>query len=133
GMLTRQTKTISAHEAAALVRSGDWLDYGAVLPQPEASDRALSERVADLRDVNIRACLSVRPRAVLEADPTREHFHFFNWHLRGYDRKQCDAGRQNYIPYSLDELQNHCRRFIYPPEIRDVKARPACADGFFNF
>ena len=67
-MLTRSTgvKTISARDAAALVRSGDWLDYGAVLAQPDAFDRALAERVGDLHDVNIRGCLSVRPRAVLE-------------------------------------------------------------------
>ena len=42
-MLTRgtATKTISAGEAAGLVRSGDWLDYGAVLAQPDAFDEAL--------------------------------------------------------------------------------------------
>ena len=36
--MTRTTpaKTISAPEAAGLVRSGDWLDYGAVLAQPDA-------------------------------------------------------------------------------------------------
>jgi acyl-CoA hydrolase len=134
-MLTRSTavKTISAREAAGLVRSGDWLDYGAVLGQPDAFDIALAERVGDLHDVNIRACLSLRPRAVLEADPTREHFNFFNWHLGGYDRKQCDAGRQNYIPCNLGEIPDYYRRFIDPPEIMVVKARPADANGFFNY
>jgi acyl-CoA hydrolase len=134
-MLTRDTmaKMISAEEAAALVRSGDWLDYGAVLGQPDAFDRALAERVDDLRDVNIRACLSLRPRAVLEADPAREHFNFFNWHLGGYDRKQCDAGRQNYIPCNLGEIPDYYRRFIDPPEIMVVKARPADKNGFFNY
>jgi len=32
----------------------------------------LAERAGDLHNVNIRACLSVRPRAVLEADPDAE-------------------------------------------------------------
>ena len=43
-MLTRGTaaKTISAGEAAGLVRSGDWLDYGAVLAQPDAASFATS-------------------------------------------------------------------------------------------
>jgi hypothetical protein len=38
--MTRTTpaKTIPAPEAAGLVRSGDWLDYGAVLAQPDAFD-----------------------------------------------------------------------------------------------
>jgi acyl-CoA hydrolase len=134
-MLTRGTaaKTISAGEAAGLVRSGDWLDYGAVLAQPDAFDEALAERAGELRDVNIRACLSVRPRAVLEADPEREHFNFFNWHFGGYDRKQGDAGRQNYIPCNLGEIPDYYRRFIDPPEIMVVKSRPADGNGFFNF
>ena len=38
------------------------------------------------------AAVGGRPRAVVEADPDREHFNFFNWHLGGYDRKKSDAG-----------------------------------------
>jgi len=46
-MLTRRTaaRTISAGEAAGLVRSGDWLGYGAVLAQPDAFDQALAARL----------------------------------------------------------------------------------------
>src|SRR5438309_2296652 len=100
----KSAQRVTAEDAAALVRSGDWLDYGAVLAQPDAFDTALAERVGELRNVNIRGCLSLRPRAVLEADPECEHFNFFNWHLGGYDRKLCDAGRQNYIPCNLGEI-----------------------------
>lgn len=35
-------RRVSAEEAAAVVRSGDWVDYGAVLAQPDAFDRALA-------------------------------------------------------------------------------------------
>ena len=132
-VMTRSAQQIAAEAAAALVRAGDWLDYGAVLGQPDAFDRALAERVDELRDVNIRGCLCLRPRAVLEADPEREHFNFFNWHLGGYDRKHCDAGRQNYIPCNLGEIPDYYRRFIDPPEIMVMKTRPADSNGFFNF
>src|SRR4051794_29163413 len=91
-------RRVSPEEAAALVRSGDWLDYGAVLAGPDAFDRALAERAGELRNVSIRSCLSLRPRAVLDADPDGEHFSLLNWHFGGYDRMQGDAGRQNYIP-----------------------------------
>ena len=37
-------KSISADAAAALVSSGDWLDYGAVLSQPDVFDQALAAR-----------------------------------------------------------------------------------------
>ena len=71
--VAKSARRISAQAAAALVRSGDWLDYGAVLAQPDAFDKALAERIGDLYNVNIRGCLSTRPRAVVEADPGREH------------------------------------------------------------
>ena len=84
----RKASRVSATDAAKLVRPGDWLDFGATLAQPDLFDRALAERISELHDVNIRGCLSVRPRAVLEADPQRETFHWFNWHFGGYDRKK---------------------------------------------
>jgi acyl-CoA hydrolase len=132
-MRSTPAQDISAREAAALVRSGDWLDYGAVLAQPDVFDQALAERANELRDVNIRGCLSVRPRAVVEADPDREHFTYLNWHFGAYDRKKSDAGLQNYIPCNLGEISDYYRRFIDPPDIMVIKTCPMDADGFFNF
>ena len=130
---TETARRVSPEEAAALVRSGDWLDYGAVLAQPDAFDRALAARVGELRNVNIRGCLSLRPRAVLNADPEGDHFNFFNWHFGGYDRKQGDAGRQSYIPCNLGEIPDYYRRFIDPPDIMVIKTCPVDANGYFNF
>ncbi len=129
----KSARSISPEAAAALVRSGDWLDYGAVLGQPDAFDKALAARIGELRDVSIRACLCTRPRAVVEADPEGEHVSFYNWHLGGYDRKQCDAGLQSYIPCNLGEIPDYYRRFIDPPELMVVKTCPVDADGYFNF
>src|SRR5690348_13341999 len=96
-----RARRISATEAAALVKPGMWLDYGVTLSQPDVFDRALAGRAGELRDVKIRSCLSVKPRAFIEADPQGEHFHSFNWHFSGYDRLQHDAGRCTYIPLNL--------------------------------
>ncbi len=96
-------------------------------------DAALAERVDELEDVKIRACLTVRPRAVLEADPGREHFHWFNWHFTGYDRAKCDAGLAHYIPCNLGEIPDYYRRFIDPPEVAVVKTCPKDEHGFYNF
>src|SRR4051794_41732985 len=108
---TRATR-ISAADAATLVRSGDWVEYGTGLSQPDVFDAALAARVEQLEDVKIRACLTVRPRAVLEADPAREHFHWLNWHYTGYDRAKGDAGCADYIPCNLGEIPDYYRRFI---------------------
>ena len=50
-----RTQRISAADAAALVRSGDWVEYGAGMGQPDVFDSALAERVDELEDVKIRA------------------------------------------------------------------------------
>ena len=61
-------KKISAEEAAAKVKSGDWVEYGFGLGQPDLFDRALAEREPKLERVKIRGCLAMRPRAAAEAD-----------------------------------------------------------------
>lgn len=81
-----QAQRSSAEAAAALVHSGDWVDHGTALAQPDAFDEAVAARIGDPHDVGIRECLSTRPRAVVGADPEREHASFFNWHRGGYGR-----------------------------------------------
>jgi acyl-CoA hydrolase len=130
---TKSARHVSAEEAAAIVSSGDWLDYGAVLSQPDAFDKALAARAHELRNVRIRGCLSQRPRAVLEVDPGSEHFTFFSWHLGGYDRKRSDLGLQSYIPCNLGEIPDYYRRFIDPPDVMVIKTCPVDAAGYFNF
>jgi acyl-CoA hydrolase len=128
----KSARRITAADAAALVKSGDWVDYGAVLAQPDLFDRALADRKAELREVKVRGCLSTRPRAVLETDPERAHFHFYNWHFGGYDRKKHDAGLCHYIPCNLGEIPDYYRRFIEPPDVVVLKTCPVDANGFFN-
>lgn len=125
-------KRITAEDAARLVQPGDVLDYGITFNQPDAFDRALAARKAALRDITIRNCLSMRPRAVLEADPEGAVFRCFNWHFSGYDRRKHDAGLCHYIPCNLGEIPDYYRRFIDRVDIAIIKAAPMDADGCFN-
>ena len=126
-------RTITAEAAAGLVKSGMWLDYGAVLAQPDAFDKALAARATELRDVKIRSTISTRPRAVMEADPEAEHFYMMSLHFSGYDRKMHDAGRCDYMPVNLGEIDDYCARNIDPVDIVIIKTSPADSDGYFNF
>jgi len=126
-------KIISAEEAAALVRSGDWVDYGGNMAQPDLFDRALAARRRDLRDVKLRHALSLRPHAVLEADLTGETFQSFSWHFSAYDRNLHDAGRMGYIPMNFGEAPDYYRRFVDPPDVVCIKTCPMDAHGYFNF
>ena len=128
----RLARRVSAEEAARLVKSGDWVEYFSTFSQPDAFDHALAARKAELRDVKIRAGLSVRPRAVLEADPEGAHFQWLNWHFSAYDRRMHDAGISHYIPSNLGEIGDYYLRFIDPPEVAVVRARPMGKDGMFN-
>ena len=89
-----------------------WLDYGVALCQPDVFDKALAARRESLENVKIRSCLTMRPRAVVEADPEGKHFFWFSWHFSAYDRKKHDAGRCNYMPLNLGEVPDYYRRFL---------------------
>ncbi len=128
-----RTKTISAAEAAAIVKSRDWVDYGGSLQAPVAFDRALAARKDELEGVRIRTCVTVSPSAVIEADPEGRHFLWFNWHFSAYDRAVNKDGRCNYIPMNFGEAPAYYRRFLDPVDVACVRAAPMDADGWFNF
>ena len=132
-MRKRTAQTISSGEAAGLVRSGMWLDYGVALSEPDVFDKALAARVNELENVKIRSCLTMKPRAVLDADPEGVHFYWFSWHFSGYDRKMHDCGRCNYMPLNLGEVPDYYRRFLAPVDIVILKTCPIDENGYFNF
>ncbi len=126
-------RKITASEAASLVKSGFWLDYGGCLAQPDVFDVALAARVNELSNVGIRSSLAAKPRAVLECDPEGTHFQWYSWHFSAYERAKSDAGICYHIPPNLGEVEDYYRRFIDPIDIVVLKVRPADADGYFSF
>ncbi|MFT5174865.1 MAG: acyl-CoA hydrolase [Gammaproteobacteria bacterium] len=129
----KRAEQISASQAARIVKSGDWVDYGATLSQPDVFDKALAARKLELRQVKFRSCISVKPRAVLEADADGDHFFWFSWHFSGYDRKKHDAKISHYLPVNLGEVPDYYRRFIETVDVAVLKTCPMDADGNFNF
>ena len=130
---SKTPRMVSAEEAAAIVKSGDWVDYGAAMGQPDAFDKALAARRDELEGVKIRSCISLRPREVMEVDPTGRHFQHYNWHFGGYDRKKCDAGLVTYVPVNLGEISDYYRRYLEPLDVAAIKVPPKDKDGFYNF
>jgi len=128
-----RSKTISAADAAALVKSRDWVDYGGCLQAPLLFDQALAARKDELRGVRIRSCVTVSPAAVVECDPDGEHFLWFNWHFGAWDRGRNKEGRCNYIPMNFGEAPDYYRRFLDPVDVVCVRAAPMDSKGWFNF
>ena len=129
----KRAEHISAAEAALLVSSGMWLDYGLAIGQPDVFDRALGARTLELQGVKIRSCLTMRPRPYNEIDTAGQHILSLSWHFSGYDRRQHDAGRCNYLPLNLGEWPDLYRRFIPPVDIAILKCCPKDQHGFYNF
>jgi acyl-CoA hydrolase len=126
-------KHITAEEAAGLVQSGMWLDFGFGICQPDVFDKALGARAHELKGVKTRSCITLRPRAHHEADPTGEHILSLNWHFSGYDRRQHDAGRCNYLPLNLGEWPDLYRRFVDRVDIAVFQVCPKDENGVYNF
>jgi acyl-CoA hydrolase len=127
-----QSKRRSAAEVAATVKSGDRLDYGFGLTQPDAFDAALAARRLELRDVVVRNALSVRPRQVIEQDPDQQHFIVENWHFSGYDRRKSELGLTSYVPMNFGEAPSLYRRYLNV-DLVVLKTSPMDSHGFFNF
>jgi acyl-CoA hydrolase len=129
---TVPAQPISAADAAGLVKSGMWLDYGTGLVQPDAFDAELGARIGELSDIKLRSCLTMKPRAVIEADTDGSRSHSFSLHFSGYDRRMHDAGRASYLPVNLGEIPDYYRRFIEPVDVVVMKTCPIDADGYYN-
>ena len=125
-------KKVSADEAAAQVKSGDWVEYGFGLGQPDLFDRALAGRVQKLERVKIRGCLAMRPRAAAEADPEQRHLVYLSWYFSGLERKMYDRGLAHHIPMNFGEAPDTYRRFI-DVDVAVLKTAPMDEHGFFNF
>lgn len=119
-------------DVAAGVRSGDHVDYGFALAQPDLFDAALAARREGLRDVVVRSALSLRPRRVIEDDLEQAHFICENWHFSGYDRKHCEAGLVSYVPFNFGEGPAIYRRHR-KVDLVVIKTAPMDRHGHFNF
>lgn len=60
-----QSKLTTATEAAKVIQSGDWVDYGWTVTTPVAVDRELAKRMKDLTDVNFRGGILIDRKSVV--------------------------------------------------------------------
>ena len=125
---TTAAQPISAEEAAALVTSGMCSTTAPASASPACSTEALAARIHELTNVKIRHCLTMRPRAVHQADPEGRHVHSVSLHFSGCDRREHDQGRCSYLPVNLGEIPDY-RRFIPPVDIVVLKTCPSTRAG----
>ncbi len=124
-------KLRTADEAVKIVNSGDWVDYTTFLNFPYLLDKALAKRRDELSDVKVRGLLFFGPLAIVEADPTREHFIYNSWHCSSYERKLVDKGLCNYTPMAFRNMADYYRHFL-KVNVAMLAVSPMDRHGYFN-
>ena len=125
-------KLTTPEEAVKVVKSGDWIDYGFGHTKPVALDKALAARKSELKNINIRHCLSLTPNACVESDPEGEVFTYQDWHFTGYARKLHDRGRCYYHPMIFRNQPLFYRKSIKSVDVAMIRVTKMDKDGFFN-
>ncbi len=125
-------KLITAEQAAKLVKSGDWVQYGEFVQQPLEIDAELAKRKDELKDVKIRMVTMTFMPQVCAVDPKRESFCMNDWHFSGVSRKLSANDLCNYISLTYHEGPEHYRRGYDPVDICFQPVTPMDRNGYFN-
>ena len=126
-------KLVSADEAVKVIKSGDWVDYGWCTNTVDALDKALAKRTDELKNVNLRGGILLKPLAVFDREDAGEHFTWNSWHMGGYERKLINRGCSYYAPIRYSELPRYYRDSSTKPDVAVFQVAPMDEHGYFNF
>ena len=126
-------KLVLPEQAASVVRSGDWIDYGWCICAPVSLDRALAMRYQELWDVKVRGAVLMDRPAILSVPNTAQHFTWNSWHMGGLERKLIDEGIAYYIPLRYSELPRYYRENVEPIHVAMLQVAPMDENGYFSF
>lgn len=125
-------KCVSAEEAVKAIKSGDWIEYGFFANRPILLDEALAKRKEELFNVSLRGGVLFQPLAVIENDPTGEHFTWHPYHCGGIDRQYLRRGVASHIPIRFSELPRYLKENL-PVDVACIQAAPPDEQGYLNF
>ena len=126
-------KLVSADEAVKLIKSGDWVDYGWCNGTVDVLDQALAKRTDELKNVNLRGGILLKPLAVFAREDAGEHFTWNSWHMSGIERKLISRGCAYYSPIRYSELPRYYRESSCPDDVAMIMVAPMDKHGYFNF
>jgi butyryl-CoA:acetate CoA-transferase len=126
-------KRLSAEDAAALVKSGDWVDFGWTATTPVAVDAALARRLPQLTDVKFRGGILMAEPEIFKIEDPAAHFVWNSWHMSGIERKAVAKGFCFYAPLRYSELPRYYRENVHPGDVAILQVSPMDAHGWFSF
>ena len=126
-------KLMTAAQAAALVKSGDWVDYGWAVNTPVAVDAELAKRLPELEGVNFRGGILMWVPEIFQIDDPAAHMTWNSWHMGGIERKAIAQGFSFYSPIRYSELPRYYRESPDPLDVAIFQVTPMDEHGYFNF
>ena len=127
------SKLVSAEQAAAVVKSGDWVDYGWTTGTPVAVDKALAARLPQLENVNFRGGILMWVPEIFKIEDPAAHMTWNSWHMSGIERKAVAQGFSFYSPIRYSELPRYYRESANKPDVAIFQVAPMDEHGYFNF
>lgn len=126
-------KLVSAADAAKLVKSGDWIDYGWCVGHSFEVDKAIAARASELKDVQVRGGVTLWMPEIFKIENPGAHFTWNSWHFTGACRKIADMGCGFYAPIRYSEVPRYYRENVDPIAVAICQVAPMDKHGYFNF
>lgn len=123
------SKYVSAAEAVKVVQSGNRIYVQAAGATPTVLTKALTERAAELRDVEI--CHMHTEGEAPYADPAlKDSFHVNSFFIGKNVRHTLSAGNGSYTPVFLSEIPRLFRKNIVPLDVVFIHVSPPDSHGY---
>ena len=127
-----RNKLTTADKVAAIIESGDNVDYGNFNGKPIEFDQALARRYEELKNVQIWTVCNVLP--IPETAKQQGSFIYNDWHFSALSRILQSYDRAYYSP-----ILYHAAPSYYDPLLQDqrslavLQVAPMDKHGYFNF
>ena len=123
------SKYVTAAEAVKVIKSNDRVYVQAAAATPTILTKALAERAAELR--NVEVCHLHTEGEAAYADPDlAESFHVNSFFIGSNVRHTLAAGNGSYTPVFLSELPNLFRKNVLPINVAFIHVSPPDKHGY---
>jgi acyl-CoA hydrolase len=123
------SKYVTAAEAVKVIKSNDRIYVQAAAATPSILTKALAERAAELR--NVEVChLHTEGEAAYANPDLAESFHVNSFFIGPNVRHTLAAGNGSYTPVFLSELPNLFRKNVLPIDVAFIHVSPPDSHGY---
>jgi len=125
-------KLTTIEEAAKIVKSGDWVDFGFGAGMPAGLMKAVADRMNELENVNLRDTLWLLPSDKFVSEEGQKVFTVNSWFLTPRTRKAVNEGTGTTYPEYFNEIPGYYTKYL-ENDVFMVSVSPMDDHGYFSF